>query len=116
MLKYIKTDKCPKCGCSLIIEETTEVNMFDKNKYREHCYGGRWETRKFSCGCKIEYCPNFSREEIKDECANSEEYIKRENQRKTFKEAVINFIDSYKNTNEKDRNIMKDKMNFSIWW
>lgn len=116
MLKFIKTAHCPKCGCTLIKEETIEVDRFDKNKYREHVNGGRWETRTFACGCKIEYCPNGNNEEISGECINSEEYTKREIERKAFKDAVADFIKGYKKTSEKDRTIMLDKINFSIWW
>lgn len=89
MLKYIKTEKCPICGCELIKSENVEVDSFNKNKYREHCNGGRWETRTFSCGYRIEYCPNFSSEEIKGECTNNAEYLQKSQDRVNFKEAVI---------------------------
>jgi type IV secretory pathway VirB4 component len=115
-LKYIKTDKCPQCGCNIITEEKIEIDKFNKNKYREHVCGGRWETRKFSCGCTIEYYPNFNQEEVQGECVNSEEYLNREKQRKNFKEAVSNFINTYNDVTDKDRAIMLDKIDFSFWW
>lgn len=63
MLKYIKTTKCPTCGCTDIIRERVETNM-DKTEILEHCLGGRWEHREFLCGCHITYEPNFQKEEI----------------------------------------------------
>lgn len=63
MLRYIKTDKCPTCGCTDIIMEKVEPN-FDRTKILEHCSGGRWEHRQFLCGCYITYQPNFKSEEI----------------------------------------------------
>lgn len=37
----IKTNKCPICGCTDIISESVEVDIF--NKIKTHCNGTRWE-------------------------------------------------------------------------
>jgi hypothetical protein len=94
-LKFIKDEKCPICGCSVIIEETIEKDMYS-NKYREHCNGGRWEQRKFACGQKIEYIPNGSIVEISKiyHCENDPKLKLMQNKRKLAKNTVNSFIDN----------------------
>lgn len=62
MLNSINTIKCPICGCTEIVEESVDISNWSKPEIRQHCNGTRWEHRKFLCGYKIQYEPNFSKE------------------------------------------------------
>ena len=50
-LNFIETDRCPICGCNIVIKESVETE-FNSTKIREHASGGRWEYRQFACGCE----------------------------------------------------------------
>ena len=62
ILRYVKTNQCPICGCNTIINENIQTEI-DRESLLEHCHGGRWETRDFICGMTIKYEPNFSNEQ-----------------------------------------------------
>lgn len=72
-LNFIETDKCPICGCDIVIEESIETET-GRMGIRVHTNGGRWEHRKFLCGKEIIYCPNFRREELKGNCKRAPIY------------------------------------------
>lgn len=91
-LKFIKTEKCPICGCDVIINESVEKELYS-TKIREHANGGRWEYRKFACGCEISYVPNFSREEVIGQCIFDPKKIEREKKRSTAKDMLYVEID-----------------------
>ena len=73
-LKFIKTDRCPICGCSIVKWEWIESDI-DGKSLLTHAYGGQWEHRKFLCGKEIVYIPNFSSEQLKGNCVNDPVYI-----------------------------------------
>ena len=76
-LSFIKTNKCPHCGCSFIVREEvqTNTNYRGEVEIRRHAHGGHWETRAFACGLAIKYSPNFEREEQASQCTKSKEYM-----------------------------------------
>lgn len=75
-LKFIKTDRCPVCGCGIVKSEYIEADC-DNKSLLTHAYGGQWEHRQFLCGKEIAYSPNFRKEEIKGNCKNDPIYIAR---------------------------------------
>lgn len=92
-LRFVETDRCPVCGCDLVVYEEVETEIRGgERKIREHANGGRWETRVFACGYKVAYCPNFLREEQKDGCKRDPEYLERERKRTAAKKAVVDCI------------------------
>lgn len=67
-LRHVRTYKCPVCGCTEVVSETIETE-FGTNNIRYHANGGRWETREFACGYKVQFVPNFGNETVKKKCA-----------------------------------------------
>jgi len=111
-LKFLKGDKCPVCGCDIIVEEKVEIDNYSKKiEYREHTSGGRWEYRLFGCGQRLEYCPNFSKTLSNDyyKCKNNNEYKEKERKREVFKKELNEFIDRYIDVDEDYKNSAKDK-------
>lgn len=94
MLKSIKTNKCPICGCTDIVEERVEVSEISRREIKEHCNGTRWEHRKFLCGYRFQYEPNYSREvESKNsECCYDKEVIARKKKEKEDKERLVELL------------------------
>lgn len=75
ILNYVKTSKCPVCGCNIVISETIDTEI-GQERVLEHCHGGRWETRNFICGMTIKYIPNFSREQYDEmSCKNNPKFV-----------------------------------------
>ena len=102
-LQFIKTDKCPVCGCDTVVSEHVETE-FNSAKIRTHCSGGRWEYRKFACGYETHYCPNFFKEQKNRSCASDPKIIERDKKRKEAKSALCSTIASLDVDNEyKDR-------------
>ena len=101
-LTCIETDRCPVCGCSIVVRESVETELYSA-KIREHTSGGRWEYRQFACGCEIHYCPNFRKEEIKKDCSFNPKKVERAKKRSKAKDtlycAIVNLDvdDEYKN-------------------
>jgi len=79
-LKFIKTEKCPICGCDVVVNEGVEKELH-LPKIRQHTNGSTWEHRTFACGCEICYSPNFSREEVRGKCSFDPEMIERDKKR-----------------------------------
>ncbi len=92
-LEFIKTNSCPVCGCDIITGEMVELNR-DRKSIRRHANGGTWEERVFACGCRISYCPNFRKEEIKGKCVNDPKYIEMKNKREVAKAKLFPFIEA----------------------
>lgn len=93
MLNCIKTVQCPICGCTEIIEESLKVSQIGPlaPEVYQHSNGTRWESRKFLCGYKVEYEPNFKRE-VKvesSECFHDPEVKERKRKLKEDKEQLI---------------------------
>jgi hypothetical protein len=68
---HMKVPCCPTCGDNTVVEEsigTTALYSRDVPEIREHCNGQRWESRKFLCGCTVEWVPNFRRAEVTKVC------------------------------------------------
>ena len=64
-LKFIKTDKCPVCGCGIVKLEYIEPDC-DNKSLRTHAYGGQWEHRPFLCGKEIVYIQGNNQETTQD--------------------------------------------------
>lgn len=96
MLKSIKTTMCPVCGCGEIVEESIQTSNYNKPEVLRHCNGARWEHRKFLCGYRVQYEPNFSKEvESKNsECCYNPEVITRKEKEKQDKRNVIDLLES----------------------
>lgn len=90
-LKYVKTEKCPICGCSVIVSEYVDNNG---NEIRKHTNGQIWETRYFLCGYITRYNPCFSAEEVVSHCSRNPEIIERRNKIKKFAENMEEILKS----------------------
>ena len=87
----IKTDKCPICGCTEVVSESVETDIF--NRIRVHCDGSFWEHRKFLCGTEICYEPNFGKEFLHGNCVNDPEYQDFLKKQKEDKEKLLSFCE-----------------------
>ena len=75
ILQHVVTQKCPHCVCSIVVSETIDVSHGRERAIREHVNGGRWETREFLCGYKVQSVPNFNNNEMTcGQCTSSPEY------------------------------------------
>lgn len=90
-LKSITTLSCPICGC--INVEYEGVKLDSEHKIWTHCNGEQREYRAFVCGHKVEYNPNFRREEVVGKCRNDENLKRQTAQRGIVKMSVLSFID-----------------------
>lgn len=101
-LKFIKGDSCPKCGCTTVIEEQVEIDR-DTRKVRTHCNGGTFETRRFACGFKLVYIPNFleTREHEWDStCHNCQEYRDKHLLKQKTAATIAGYLDRLKGDKE----------------
>jgi hypothetical protein len=95
-LKFLDVIKCPDCGCDVIVSETVERDRHsDKMQYRKHSCGGRWETRTFACGCRVEYVPNFEKTIISNgyRCYESKQYKDKLKTEQDLYDKILNFIE-----------------------
>lgn len=94
MLNKIKTVECPICGCTTIIEESVKTSSVGKPEILKHCMGGQWETRKFLCGYKVNYEPNYLKEveSSLSECYYNPEVIARKAKEASDKERLIQVL------------------------
>ncbi|WP_139074781.1 hypothetical protein [Paenibacillus elgii] len=92
-LKFIRDNQCPLCGDSQVIREEIETHDGEVN---QHCNGGVWEKRTFSCGQTLAYIPNFRQTEVSKyrTCRNNLECKLRQRKREQAKEALLLFIDT----------------------
>jgi len=81
-LEHITYNICPTCGSSPVYEE----------KDNQHCSGEWNETRKFKCGCRVKYSPNFSSETIASKCPKSPDVLERAAKRKLAREKLKKYI------------------------
>lgn len=72
-LRFLKTEQCPECGCSVVVNEGLETTWKDR-EVKTHCNGKQWEYREFRCGHKRTYVPNFSSEEVTTMCQETASY------------------------------------------
>lgn len=86
-LESIKTDVCPHCDCRSVVMESIDGH---------HVNGENFETRKFECGLKVAYVPNFSREEVKQRCKKDPAGVKEEVTIKKTKKELKEFIEASK--------------------
>lgn len=114
ILKSIKTDKCPVCGCYDVIREEVKLGTGNK-EILQHCNGTRWETRKFLCGMVIKYEPNFSRE-VFDEmfCSKNPVLIEQKRKRMGLLDQVTKTIQELED--EKIRNVLLDQISTAKYY
>lgn len=86
-LAYIKTDRCPVCGCAIVVSESVETEI-NSDKIRVHSNGYRWEYRRFACGYETHFSPNFVKEYAKKECSLDPKKLERETKRSEAKNAL----------------------------
>lgn len=100
-LENISAAQCPICGCDAITEEKVERESYSL-KLRQHTNGGRWESRTFSCGQRLEYCPNFCTVDLSksEKCTNNNQYKLALQREQIFKDKVREFIESYDDVTE----------------
>lgn len=99
-LKEIKTKKCPFCGCTEVVAESS---------YSKHTCGMWNEERKFRCGLTIHFSPNFDREETTGECTVDPEYKTKVKKRIEAREKLVRYIDKM----DTDQSF-KDRIIYSI--
>lgn len=96
MLRHIETNRCPKCGESLVIEEKVGHSYFNGQIHvSDHVNGHRDETRRFACGQAVSYSKNFREEKVETAgytCLRDPERIEKEKQKEKLEEDVKNFI------------------------
>lgn len=107
-LKFIKTKKCPICGCTTVVQEYVETE--DYSKIRVHCDGAQWEHRIFLCGKEISFSPNFNMETFEGTCHNDPDYLKQCQKWKEDKEKLLNFCKD----NELDKNLIARIKNYVL--
>ena len=81
-LQHITQEICPICSSTPVAE----------TKKSQHCNGQWNESRRFACGCCIEYSPNFQRSTVVIQCPQHPEAIAKKNNRQSAKKKVIAFI------------------------
>lgn len=99
------TEKCPYCGCDIVVSESVEMDCF--GKVWQHCNGGKLEHRRFACGYESVFEPNFNRT---DECRTSlcrmnNDYLDMERVSREVAKSIIKLINSLHCSNT-----MKDKI------
>src|SRR5512139_1698269 len=92
-LQHIKTERCPKCLTTIIVNETVNYDPL-RGEICTHTNGGRWETRVFACGFSVHWTPNFRIEEERSECKMDAAYAKKQQAREAARRAVQDFIDT----------------------
>jgi hypothetical protein len=109
-LEFIKGDHCPICLTTTVIEEAVEADTFTKNKLREHTHGGKWESRKFVCGQRLEYIPNYRETQLSEgyRCHNDPVQIAAIENRKQVKQTIIDFINQMSDADDKLKENMID--------
>lgn len=61
-LSHLTDENCDGCGAHTVSIE----------KIGQHCNGQWFETRKFNCGARIKFVPNFGRVEVDTPCSFTE--------------------------------------------
>jgi hypothetical protein len=82
-LQLIKDEVCPTCKSIVVAESCRSV----------HCNGQGFEERTFKCGCVLSWSPNGERLEIRKNCPNSQEEIKKKERRTTALKKLVEYID-----------------------
>lgn len=90
-LKHIKTNKCPICGCSEVIMESVD-REWNGDGILYHTNGGRWETREFACGYKVQFVPNFGHEKVRKKCSHDSDELLKKIKHRDDCDKLINFI------------------------
>lgn len=84
LIRHIDVTQCPHCSSEICAEEVSFV----------HTNGRQKEFRKFRCGYKLSYNPNFSRMEVVDLCEKSEDYLAINKKNEFYKESLYKLSDS----------------------
>ena len=90
-LKFIKTTKCPICGCDTIVQEYIRPDI-GRTQLLKHCMGGLWEERTFLCGTVMAYEPSYGKEVRRGECINDPVLIEQKKKRECAERAIADFI------------------------
>lgn len=95
MLNHISESRCPVCLSPPVKDE---VECYE-GKINVHVNGGRWEHRRFSCGLRISYIPNFGRNregdyQITSVCLNSLHEKEKAAKRKEAANKLRDFINN----------------------
>jgi hypothetical protein len=81
-LDNIHQEVCDCCGAQIVAE----------TRDSQHCSGEYNETRRFGCGMKLHYSPNFRRIAIERPCPNLQAEVERYTKRKAAKEQMVGHI------------------------
>ncbi len=82
-LNHLVDETCDGCG--------SETVAIEKNG--RHCNGEWFETRRFSCGARIKFVPNYSRVEVDTPCPNTEKNKLMMIKRRTALESLQQYIE-----------------------
>ena len=94
ILKHLAFNVCPTCAAAIRSEEYTG---------RTHCNGQQFESITFQCGSKIEWIPNFDREEIATPCPKSPDVVAKANRRADISTTILKALEPMKLTDEEQQ-------------
>lgn len=103
-LKHITDEVCPTCG-SEATSENREVGY--------HVNGTRLESRKFACGCRLAYVPNYEEVQVTDLCSNGDAQKDKRRKRQAATEAIIKLLRSM-DVDEKYRDAILRDLNYAM--
>ncbi len=103
-IKNIEETACPECGCRHIIEESVSA---------QHCNGHYNEYRKFDCGMKLHFSPNFMRTDPSphERCTQSGAFVEQRKIRVKAVDDLKAYICNMK-TDEKFIEMLMDKFGY----
>jgi hypothetical protein len=88
-LRHISIEACPTCHAPAV-QDRIESDL--AGKIRQHCMGGQWERRTFSCGAEVSYVPNFQRIEHTGQCRNDPAYLEKIQKRRRLMQALLEVV------------------------
>lgn len=100
-LQFIKATVCPTCLAETVAEE---ING-------HHCNGQDFEVRKFKCGCKLAWVPNFERLEMQEKCPHSVDVVAKKFHRTQLIQNIIALIDKSE-ADEEFRKYVKSSVSY----
>src|SRR5574342_424225 len=94
LIKHIKTTKCPFCDSPPYEEGINK--SYNKQQLQIHFNGEQFEYRKFLCGLKVEWSPNFSQEVFPKlyPCSNTQEEKEKQTRRMLLKQKLNDVVAS----------------------
>ena len=79
----------------------------------QHCNGQWFESREYECGYRIEFVPNFNREEVKNNCRKSVSYRQEVIKRDKALVALRNFVEQLDTDEVFKSRVMRELSYFS---